>query len=416
MTKSPECGAGAHPGGTLVPLERIARAWGQIGLTGFGGPPAHIALLRGRVVEREGWMDAREFEDANAACGLLPGPASTQLAIFCAYRVGGVPGAIVGGLAFVVPAVVLILLLSLVFLARAPPLWIRGAGAGAGAAVAAVAVQAARGLLGPSFKRVRADRARRARWGAYLGASVAAAALIGPYLVLVLLAAGLLELAVQRRPGSLQSIHWGPLAALGSAAARSGALGPLAWTAFKVGALSFGGGFVIIPLMQGDAVHTYHWMTNAQFLNAVALGQITPGPVVATVAAVGYAAHGLLGGILAAFVAFTPRSRSSCLAAAASSGCAPTPTPAPSSTAPGPRRSAQSSAPRSRSPWHSPRRGSSACWRPPRSRCWWGAAASSKRCWAQRQSGCSRPSPARPFSAAGASSRQRPPPTAHRPA
>jgi chromate transporter len=306
MTKSPECGAGAHPGGTLVPLERIARAWGQIGLTGFGGPPAHIALLRGRVVEREGWMDAREFEDANAACGLLPGPASTQLAIFCAYRVGGVPGAIVGGLAFVVPAVVLILLLSLVFLARAPPLWIRGAGAGAGAAVAAVAVQAARGLLGPSFKRVRADRARRARWGAYLGASVAAAALIGPYLVLVLLAAGLLELAVQRRPGSLQSIHWGPLAALGSAAARSGALGPLAWTAFKVGALSFGGGFVIIPLMQGDAVHTYHWMTNAQFLNAVALGQITPGPVVATVAAVGYAAHGLLGGILAAFVAFTP--------------------------------------------------------------------------------------------------------------
>ncbi|MGA2757018.1 MAG: chromate efflux transporter [Solirubrobacteraceae bacterium] len=306
MTKSPEGGAGAHPGGTLVPLERIARAWGQIGLTGFGGPPAHIALLRGRVVEREGWMDAREFEDANAACGLLPGPASTQLAIFCAYRVGGVPGAIVGGLAFVVPAVVLILLLSLVFLARAPPLWIRGAGAGAGAAVAAVAVQAARGLLGPSFKRVRADRARRARWGAYLGASVAAAALIGPYLVLVLLAAGLLELAVQRRPGSLQSIHWGPLAALGSAAARSGALGPIAWTAFKVGALSFGGGFVIIPLMQGDAVHTYHWMTNAQFLNAVALGQITPGPVVATVAAVGYAAHGLLGGILAAFVAFTP--------------------------------------------------------------------------------------------------------------
>jgi chromate transporter len=306
MTEAPTGGAGEHPGGARVPLERIARAWGEIGLTGFGGPPAHIALLRRRVVEREGWIDAREFEDANAACGLLPGPASTQLAIFCAYRVGGIAGAIVGGLAFVLPAVVLILLLSLVFLAHAPPLWIRGAGAGAGAAVAAVALHAARGLLGPSFERVRADGARRARWCAYLGAAAAAAALIGPYLVLVLLAAGLAELALQRRPGSLASIHWGPLAALGSAAARGGALGPLAWTAFKVGALSFGGGFVIIPLMQGDAVHVYHWMTNAQFLNAVALGQITPGPVVATVAAVGYAAHGLLGGILAAFVAFTP--------------------------------------------------------------------------------------------------------------
>jgi chromate transporter len=278
----------------------------MIGLTGFGGPPAHVALLRRLVVERERWLDAREFEDANAACGLLPGPASTQLAIFCAYRVGGIAGAIVGGLGFVLPAVVAILALSPLFLAHAPPLWVRGAGAGAGAAVAAVAVRAARGLLGPSFGRVREDRARRTRWVTYLTLAAAAAALIGPYLVLVLLACGLVELALQRQASAIAAIHPAPLAALAQLAARSSALGPLAWTAFKVGALSFGGGFVIIPLMQGDAVHTYHWMTNAQFLNAVALGQITPGPVVATVAAVGYAAHGLLGGVLAALVAFSP--------------------------------------------------------------------------------------------------------------
>jgi chromate transporter len=85
-----------------------------------------------------------------------------------------------------------------------------------------------------------------------------------------------------------------------------GGLGALCWVAFKVGALSFGGGFVIVPLMQHDAVHTYHWMSNAGFLNAVALGQVTPGPVVATVAAVGYAAHGVGGGALAATVAFAP--------------------------------------------------------------------------------------------------------------
>jgi len=302
MTQSP---AEPQPA-AQASLGTIARAWTRIGLTGFGGPPAHIALLRRLVVEREQWIDAREFEDANAACGLLPGPASTQLAIFCAYRVGGIGGAIVGGLGFVVPAVVLILALSVVFLAHAPPLWVRGAGAGAGAAVAAVAVHAARGLLVPSLRRVREQRARALRWGGYLAAGVAAAALIGPYLVLVLLACGLLELALARRPSAAPAIHWGPLAALAHGVARSGALGSLAWTAFKVGALAFGGGFVIIPLMQGDAVHTYHWMTNAQFLNAVALGQITPGPVVATVAAVGYAAHGLLGGLLAALVAFSP--------------------------------------------------------------------------------------------------------------
>jgi chromate transporter len=283
----------------------VAREWARIGLTGFGGPPAHIALLRQLVVERYQWMDAREFEDANAACGLLPGPASTQLAIFCAYRVAGAAGAIVGGLAFIVPAVALVLALSVLFLSRSPPTWVRGAGAGAGAAVAAVAVQAARGLLGPSFRRVRDSRTRTVRWLAYFLAGVAAAALIGPYLVLVLLGCGLLELACRRRPSTALGVHWGPLAAL-APAATSGGLAALAWTAFKVGALSFGGGFVIIPLMQGDAVHTYHWMSNQQFLNAVALGQVTPGPVVATIAAVGYAAHGLAGGLLAAAVAFTP--------------------------------------------------------------------------------------------------------------
>jgi chromate transporter len=80
----------------------------------------------------------------------------------------------------------------------------------------------------------------------------------------------------------------------------------VAWVAVKVGALSYGGGFVIIPLMQSDAVSHYHWMTGAQFLNAVALGQVTPGPVVQTVAVVGYAAAGLIGGILASAVAFSP--------------------------------------------------------------------------------------------------------------
>jgi chromate transporter len=287
-------------------LATVAREWTRLGISGFGGPPAHIALLRALVVRRMRWMDAREFEDANAACGLLPGPASTQLAIFCAYRVAGPAGAIVGGLGFIVPAIVLILVLSLLFLGHDPPLWVRGAGAGAGAAVAAVAVQAARGLIGPSLARVRDDRRRTGRWIAYLAIGTAAAALIGSYLVLALLGCGLVELLVQRRPWRGVNSQHASIGMLLPASISTGGIGALAWTAFKVGALSFGGGFVIIPLMQADAVHAYHWMSNAQFLNAVALGQITPGPVVATVAAVGYAAHGLFGGVLAAAVAFTP--------------------------------------------------------------------------------------------------------------
>ena len=287
-------------------LGTVAREWTRIGVTGFGGPPAHIALLRQLVVDRTGWMDARSFEDANAACGLLPGPSSTQLAILCAYRVAGAAGAIVGGLGFIVPSVALILPLSALFLAQAPPRWVLGAGAGAGAAVAAVAVHAARGLVGPSLKRAHDDRDRMVRWSAYLVAGVAAAVLIGPYLVIVLLGSGLVELVLRRRSRGRVAGNPKALGAFVPASVSSGGIGALAWTALKVGALSFGGGFVIVPLMQSDAVHVYHWMTDAQFLNAVAIGQITPGPVVATVAAVGYAAQGLAGGVLAAVVAFAP--------------------------------------------------------------------------------------------------------------
>ena len=278
----------------------VAREWTRIGLTGFGGPPAHIALLRGLMVDRTGWMTAAEFQDANAACSLLPGPASTQMAMFCAYRVAGTPGVLIGGFGFIAPAVVLIIALSLLFLAHSPPLWVRGAGAGAGGAVAAVAVHAGRGFIAPSLARLAGDRLRRARWLGYVIAGLAGAVLVGPYLVVVLLGCGAVELIASGRAAPPA------MALLLPGAVAGGGLAALAWTALKVGALSFGGGFVIIPLMQGDAVHVHHWMTNAQFLNAVALGQVTPGPVVATVAAVGYAAHGIAGALLAAGVAFAP--------------------------------------------------------------------------------------------------------------
>jgi chromate transporter len=291
-------------GSERVPVARIAREWTRIGLTGFGGPPAHIELLRRLVVKRERWMTPRELEDAIAACNLLPGPASTQLAIFCARRLGGVRGCLVGGLGFVTPAVALMLALSALFLASSPPIWIRGAGAGAGAAVAAVAAQAGVGLAGPSWHRTAFSPSRRLRWLLYALLGGAGAAVIGPLLVLVLLGCGLAELALGGSAPRDRAAAWMPL--LPSAVGSVGGLGGLAWVAVKVGALSFGGGFVIVPLMQHDAVHTYHWMTATNFLSAVALGQVTPGPVVATVAAVGYAARGIGGGVLAAAIAFTP--------------------------------------------------------------------------------------------------------------
>ncbi len=261
--------------------------WGRIGCLGFGGPPTHIRMLHDELVTRRRWLDAAEFEDAVAACNLLPGPASTQMAIYTAGRMRGAVGAIVGGLCFILPGLVLILALSALFLQDAPPEWVLGAGRGAGAAVAAVALHAAIGLVAPSWGR----RSAGSRWIAYAVAGGVAAATIGPWLVVVLVCCGAAEVAFRadRRPASGMP-----------------ALLPLTWTAFKVGALSYGGGFVIIPLMQHDAVDTNSWLTKSQFLNAVALGQITPGPVVHTVAVVGYGVAGLGGGLFAALVAFAP--------------------------------------------------------------------------------------------------------------
>src|SRR4051812_34334299 len=278
----------------MAPLGVVLREWGRIGCLGFGGPPAHIALLRELCVDRRGYLTAAEFEDAVAACNLLPGPASTQLAIFTAWRVGGPAGALVGGLAFVLPGLVAMVALAALFLADDPPAWIRGAGLGAGAAVAAVAVRTGASLVAPSRRRAgvsprgdaavavrtggssvpasrrgagvaargdagggeAAGRAAGRRWLAYAVAGGAAAVLAGPWVVLALLGCGAAE--VVRRAGPARgrgALGGAPLAApagghtrlstLGTlrpaavfAAATSGGLGALAWVAFKVGALS----------------------------------------------------------------------------------------------------------------------------------------------------------------------------------
>ena len=291
-----------------------------------------------------------------------------------------------GGVCFIVPGLIIILGLSALFLAGSPPLWVQGAAAGAGAAVPAVALQAAVSLLPASRKRMTASRAARVRWLAYFAAGAVASATAGPFVVAVLLACGLTEVALHlhsgggRPPGGVAGdlpargalgglpFLAGPsLAGSPRRALAAGGIGALAWVAIKVGALSFGGGFVIIPLMQHDAVVTYHWMTGAQFLNAVALGQVTPGPVVLTVAVVGYAAAGIGGGLLATLIAFLPsfvfviaggdhlgRLRSSDRAQAFLSGA-------------GWRPSGRSPGRPSRSAWNSPTSGrrASCCWPPP---------------------------------------------------
>lgn len=186
MTTPPGAAPPIDPGdgSDLAPaapsLVTVVREWGRLGCIGFGGPPTHIKLLRELCVHRQRWIEATEFEDAIAASNLLSGPASTQLAIFCAWRVRRRAGAIVGGLAFILPGLIVILALPALFLGS-PSRWVLAAGAGSGAAVAAVAVQAAAGLIPASWRRVRhAGRDSTLRWCVYVVAGAAATASIGP--------------------------------------------------------------------------------------------------------------------------------------------------------------------------------------------------------------------------------------------
>ena len=341
----------AEPAQGQASLGTVLREWGRIGCIGFGGPPAHIALLRQLCVERRQWLDAEEFEDAIGACNLLPGPASTELAIFCAWRVRGRLGALAGGLAFIVPGLICILALSALFLTGTPPLWVKGParsgrrgrrGRGPGRLVSArpqldagtcerdrppaplggvPAGRRGRGrdhrpVAGAGPARLRGQRAGH-RAGPEPHASKGRAGHGKRRRRRPTRKARGRRRPSRRRYRGRGRYATGPVRAIAAlpalgvvratvaAVAGGGMLASVAWVAFKVGALSFGGGFVIIPLMRADAVGR-GWMTSGQFLNAVALGQITPGPVVLTVSAVGYAAAGLGGALLAALVAFSP--------------------------------------------------------------------------------------------------------------
>jgi chromate transporter len=221
-----------------VKLSTIVREWGRIGVTGFGGPPAHIVLFRRLCVEERNWLSAREFEDAIVATNLLPGPASTQLAIFCAWRVRGRLGGLIGGVCFILPGLALILVLSVLFLPRILP-----SGCSEPLAVRARASPRLRSLRHcVSWSPVGATCTRGRQRGS-AGSSSSSLALSprprwGAYLVVILVLGGLTELIILG--GTNEKPITPSLAVLpvSVATAAVGGIAALSWVALKVGALS----------------------------------------------------------------------------------------------------------------------------------------------------------------------------------
>ena len=281
-------------------LRELAALFLQLGATSFGGPAAHIAIMEHELVRRRGWLTREQFLDLIAATHLIPGPNSTELAIHIGHRRAGWPGLVVAGACFILPAVILTALAAWAYV-RWGALPVAGDVLyGIEPVVIAIVLQA---LL--SLGRT----ALRGPGLVLLAAAVAIAAYAGVNELLLLLAAG--GAAIVRARGAararLRTIVPLALAPAGAATAMGGvALLPLFLSFLKTGAVLFGSGYVLLAFLRADLVVRHHWLTESQLLDAIAIGQITPGPVFSTATFIGYVLAGTRGAAVATAGIFLP--------------------------------------------------------------------------------------------------------------
>lgn len=286
-------------------LAELARLFFTLGVVGFGGPAAHIAMMEEEVVQKRGWMTPQGFLDLVGATNLIPGPNSTEMTMHVGFSRAGWVGLLVAGASFILPAAGLTLLLAWLYVQTAEVPALAPILAGIPAAVLAV-IAGALWRLG-----------KKAVTGvplAMLAIAVAALLLIGvreiPALLLGGGLGGTLLYAVRRRhspPTEAASIGVPIVAALlQGAAAAAPSLGTLALFFLKVGSVLYGSGYVLVAYLEADLVGRFGWLTQTQLLDAVAIGQLTPGPVLTTSTAVGYLVRGVPGALVATLSIFLP--------------------------------------------------------------------------------------------------------------
>lgn len=270
-------------------LGEMARVFLKLGFIGFGGPLAHIALIQEECVEKRNWMNKSELLQGLAFSQILPGPTSTQLAIYSGYRLGGPAGGLVTGGAFILPAFALLLVLTWVYFRFGSLPAVQGLFYGMTPVVLAM-------ILASHYRLVKSAATEK-------------------ILLLILLASALLValfhfniMLLFAISGAVGILLYGPRNTAGNV--RAMALAPplwqLAWFFIKVGSVIFGGGYVIIPFIEREVVYNLGWLTHREFLDGLALGQMTPGPVVITATFIGYKVAGFTGATVATLAIFLP--------------------------------------------------------------------------------------------------------------
>jgi len=288
---------------SLPSLGSLGRYFLGLGTWGFGGPVVLVERMRRDLQEARGWFTLAEYREGMALAQLAPGPLAAQLAIYLGWLRGGLAGATLAGVTFILPSFLMVLALSAAYLRFGGLPWMRGAFYGVGAAVIALIAHSAWKLV---RKTVGADRLL---WG-IVAINAFVTAWFETENVWLIAASGVAALMVNggwaRQPATLSiaAPAWLLTGVHGEAA--SPMLARLVAYFAKAGAIVFGSGLAIIPFLHGGAVVQMHWLTERQFLDAVAVSMITPGPVVITVAFIGYLVAGPLGACAAALGVFLP--------------------------------------------------------------------------------------------------------------
>jgi chromate transporter len=281
-------------------LREIAKEFLRLGFLAYGGPAAHIAMMDERFVRRLAWVSGEQFLDLVGAVNLLPGPSSTELAIYLGQIAGGLPGLLVAGACFILPAAILVVAFAWAYTQYGAVPQVTGLLFGIKPVVVALIAQAIWNLGGTALKTVRL---------AGLAALVIALAILGVPVLLLLIGAGLLWMllrqgeALARANAGMAGILTG--SATGGAAAAVGIV-PAFLYFLKVGAVLFGSGYVLLAVLRADLVVRLHWISDAQLLDAIAVSQATPGPFFTVATFIGYLVTGWKGAALTTLGMFLP--------------------------------------------------------------------------------------------------------------
>jgi chromate transporter len=284
-------------------VAEVAKVFFRLGLIGFGGPAAHIAMMRDDVVRRRGWLDDDSFLDLLGATNLIPGPNSTEMAIHLGYLRAGWPGLIAGGVSFMLPAVVIVTALAWAYVryGQVPAAgWLLY---GVKPIVLALIVNALWSL---------GRRAVRGPLTAAVGLAVMGLSLAGKHEITLLFAGGLVVLAAslwRRRaapPPSAAALALALPAGAGAVVFAAPSLSVLFLTCLKIGAVLYGSGYVLLAFLRADFVTRLGWLTDQQLLDAIAVGQVTPGPLFTSATFIGYLVQGLPGALVGTLGIFLP--------------------------------------------------------------------------------------------------------------